>query len=84
MSPVLEVKGLRKLFPMGKKGILFTKPVYFIHAVDGVSFSVEEGETFGLAGEVGSGKTTVIIILSLPIAPSLSVTSSFIVEVPIS
>jgi len=58
MGLLLDVKGLKTYFPMGKKGLLFTKPKYYLRAVDGVSFSIEEGETFGVAGEVGSGKTT--------------------------
>ena len=55
-SPLLlEVRQLVKEFT--RKGGLFQKPTV-VRAVDGVSFDVEEGETFGLVGESGSGKTT--------------------------
>lgn len=54
---LLEVKNLKKYFPV-KKGI-FKKTVGFYKAVDGVSFNINYGETFGLVGESGCGKTTV-------------------------
>jgi peptide/nickel transport system ATP-binding protein/oligopeptide transport system ATP-binding protein len=53
--PLLEVANLTKEFP--RKGALFGKGSV-VRAVDGVSFSIDEGETFGLVGESGSGKTT--------------------------
>jgi len=54
---LLEVRELKKYFPV-KKG-LFGRPSGWVQAVDGVSFSLERGETLGLVGESGCGKTTV-------------------------
>jgi oligopeptide/dipeptide ABC transporter ATP-binding protein len=56
-KPVLEVRDLKKHFPI-KKGLLRTT-VGHVYAVDGVSFTVNPGETLGLVGESGCGKTTV-------------------------
>lgn len=53
---LLEVKGLKKYFPI-KKGI-FSKTVGNVKAVDDVSFTINRGETLGLVGESGCGKTT--------------------------
>jgi oligopeptide/dipeptide ABC transporter ATP-binding protein len=55
--PVLEAVDLKKHFPV-KKGIL-RKTVGQVYAVDGVSFSIGEGETLGMVGESGCGKSTV-------------------------
>jgi len=55
-TPLLEVKNLRKYFPI-RKGF-FRKTVGNVRAVDDVSFFVNEGETLGLVGESGCGKTT--------------------------
>ncbi|WP_333650340.1 ABC transporter ATP-binding protein [Lacrimispora sp.] len=49
--PVIEVRNLKKHFKVKNKGIL--------HAVDGINFSVKPGETLGLVGESGCGKSTV-------------------------
>ena len=54
---LLEVKGLKKYFPI-TKGILFQREVGAVKAVDHVSFKIYEGETLGLVGESGCGKTT--------------------------
>ncbi len=53
---LLEVKGLKKYFPI-KKGII-SKKVGDVKAVDDVSFTIRRGETLGLVGESGCGKTT--------------------------
>jgi oligopeptide/dipeptide ABC transporter ATP-binding protein len=55
--PVLEAVDLKKHFPV-KKGIL-RKTVGQVYAVDGVTFSIGEGETLGMVGESGCGKSTV-------------------------
>ncbi len=70
-SPILRVDGLCKYFPLshGVAGALTRQPRRYVHAVDGVSFSVHRGEILALVGESGSGKTTVgmnVLGLQLP------------------
>jgi oligopeptide transport system ATP-binding protein len=54
---LLDVRGLKKYFPI-TQGILFQHKVADVKAVDGISFFVREGETLGLVGESGCGKST--------------------------
>jgi oligopeptide/dipeptide ABC transporter ATP-binding protein len=54
---ILEGAGLRKHFPV-TRGLVFTRVNGRVKAVDGVSVTLQEGETVGLVGESGSGKTT--------------------------
>jgi oligopeptide/dipeptide ABC transporter ATP-binding protein len=72
--PVLEVRDLKKHFPV-RKGLL-RRPAGFVYAVDGVSFSIGHGETLGLVGESGCGKSTVgraILRLVEPTSGSIKV-----------
>lgn len=55
-NPILEVRGLKKHFPV--RGGVFSRVSAWVKAVDDVSFDIREGETFGLVGESGCGKTT--------------------------
>ena len=57
MTPLLEVRDLKKHFPI-HKGV-FSRVSGQVYAVDGVSFHIDRGETLGLVGESGCGKSTV-------------------------
>jgi oligopeptide transport system ATP-binding protein len=61
-EPLLRVEGLVKHFPL-TQGIVFKKTVGQVRAVDGVSFTLDSGETLGLVGESGCGKSTVSKLL---------------------
>jgi oligopeptide/dipeptide ABC transporter ATP-binding protein len=55
---LVEVRDLKMHFPL-TSGLLIQRTVGYVRAVDGVSFSINRGETLGLVGESGSGKTTI-------------------------
>ena len=57
-STLFEVQDLQVHFPV-RKGVIFDKTVGHVKAVDGVSFDIQRGETLGLVGESGCGKTTI-------------------------
>jgi oligopeptide transport system ATP-binding protein len=56
-APLLEVRGLAMHFPVSE-GIVLSRKIGDVKAVDGVSFTIKRGETLGLVGESGCGKTT--------------------------
>ena len=55
--PIVEINGLKKHFPV-MQGIVFERQVGAVRAVDGITFDIFPGETLGLVGESGCGKTT--------------------------
>lgn len=66
-TPLMKVEGLKKYYPVSGSTIRKNKPV--IHAVDGVDFEIYEGETLGIVGESGCGKSTIgrqIVALEKP------------------
>jgi len=62
MTTLIEVRDLVKHFPI-KKGLIFQRQIGAVKAVDGVSFDVEQGETLGIVGETGCGKSTTARLL---------------------
>jgi oligopeptide transport system ATP-binding protein len=57
IQPLVEVRQLKKYFPI-RRGLVFEKEVGAVKAVDGITFDIQQGETLGLVGESGCGKTT--------------------------
>lgn len=82
-APVLEARDLRKYYPL--RGGLFSRSVDQVRAVDGVSFSIARGETLGLVGESGCGKTTtgrLILRLLEPTGGSIRLAGQDITHLP--
>jgi len=70
---IVELTDVRMYFPV-TSGIIFQRKVADVKAVDGVSFSIRQGETLGLVGESGCGKTTLgraVLLLYKPTAGSI-------------
>ena len=57
-KPLLQVKNLVKYFPVSDNSAFFQRRTNLVHAVDGISFNIYKGETLGLVGESGCGKST--------------------------
>ena len=68
-AKLIEVTDLVKHFPL-RQGIIFQKEVGAVRAVDGISFDVYEGETLGLVGESGCGKSTTARLLTRLLEPT--------------
>src|SRR5918997_6992497 len=72
-APLVEIRGLEKRFPV--KGGILQRTMAEVRAVDGVDLTIQRGETLGLVGESGCGKTTVgrlILRLIDPTAGTIS------------
>ncbi|MGI8713682.1 MAG: ATP-binding cassette domain-containing protein, partial [Solirubrobacteraceae bacterium] len=69
MTPLVEVRDLVKHFPI-KQGLIIQRQIGAVKAVDGVSFDVQHGETLGIVGETGCGKSTTARLLCRLMEPT--------------
>jgi oligopeptide/dipeptide ABC transporter ATP-binding protein len=68
-EPIIEVRDLVKHFPI-TQGIIFQRQVGAVHAVDGISFDVHRGESLGIVGETGCGKSTTARLVNRLLTPT--------------
>ena len=68
IDDLVQLDGVAKHFPIG--GGLFGRSTAHVRAVDGVSFAIREGQTFGLVGESGCGKSTIAMLLVKLLEPT--------------
>jgi len=68
-EPLVELRELVKHFPIGR-GVVLRRELGVVHAVDGISLEIGRGETLGLVGETGSGKSTVARLLTRLLEPT--------------
>ena len=68
-GPLVEARGLVKHSPL-TRGVLLRRELGRVHAVDGVSFEIQRGETLGLVGETGCGKSTVARLVTRLLEPT--------------
>ena len=76
MEKLLSVRNLKKYYPLSGKGI-FRRDVRFLRANDDISLDIYEGETFGLVGESGCGKSTFGRVILQPLPQTSGSTVSF-------
>jgi oligopeptide/dipeptide ABC transporter ATP-binding protein len=82
---LLEAREIQKYFPI--RGGVFSRAIGYLKAVDGVSFSIRKGETFGVVGESGCGKTTlgrVLLRLLEPTAGQIIFKKQDVSEIPLN
>src|SRR5205807_43063 len=68
-APLLELQNLQKYFPVST-GVLLRRKIGWVKAVDGVDIAIHPGETLGLIGESGCGKTTTSKLILLQETPT--------------